>query len=479
MTDPLSVLKRATQFHHSARRSSSLSLVEDHTQPHTDDIYDFIGIGIGPFNLGLACLAQPISELRGLFLEQKSEFNWHPGMLLENVRLQTPFMADLVTMVDPTSPFSFLNYAKQNGRLYQFCIRENFFLLRQEYNLYCRWVIEQLSCLKFDTEVTHVDYLTESACYRIQIRHTKSGRTGFYFSKRLILGTGTQPSVPSCCNKLHSHFVHSAKYLHNKAQLFQKNNIVLVGSGQSAAEIFYDLLQNIDQHHYELHWFTRSAQFSPMDYTKLTLEMTSPDYLEYFYHLSQQQRYQLIKQQTHLYKGINTDLINNIYDLLYAKHLAHPGVTVTLHANSCLSEAYFNSATQQFTLDFFHQQQNKNFSKDCDALILATGYEYQLPRFLNGIKKRIVWEDGETENNVKPKVSRNYAIDFSGCEIFAQNLGLNTHGFITPDLSMAAYRNASIINAVLGHQYYSFEQNIAFQSFSAPDDIFSLTSARA
>jgi len=23
-------------------------------------IYDFIGIGIGPFNLGLACLAQPI-----------------------------------------------------------------------------------------------------------------------------------------------------------------------------------------------------------------------------------------------------------------------------------------------------------------------------------------------------------------------------------------------------------------------------------
>jgi hypothetical protein len=78
MTDPLSVLKRATQFHHSAIRSSALSLIEGSTKPHTDDIYDFIGVGIGPFNLGLACLAQPISELRGLFLEQKSEFNWHP-----------------------------------------------------------------------------------------------------------------------------------------------------------------------------------------------------------------------------------------------------------------------------------------------------------------------------------------------------------------------------------------------------------------
>ena len=480
MTDPLSVLKRATQFHHTARRSCSLSLVEDNTKPHTDDIYDFIGIGIGPFNLGLACLAQPIGELRCLFLEQKSEFNWHPGMMLENARLQTPFMADLVTMADPTSPFSFLNYAKQNGRLYQFCIRENFFLLRQEYNLYCRWVIEQLSCLKFDTEVVQVDYLTEASCYRIQIRHTKSGRSGFYFSKRLILGTGTQPSVPSCCTKLKSDFVHSANYLHNKTKLFKKESIALVGSGQSAAEIFYDLLQNIDQHNYELHWFTRSAQFAPMDYTKLSLEMTSPDYLDYFYHLPQQQRHQLIKQQAHLYKGINSDLINDIYDLLYVKHLTYSGITVKLHANTCLSDAHLNLTNQQFTLDFFHQQQNQHFSKNCDALILATGYEYQLPRFLNGIKNRIVWEDsGSKNNNAIPKASYNYAIDQSGCEIFAQNLGLNTHGFVTPDLSMAAYRNASIINAILGHPYYSIEKNIAFQCFSAPEDMFSLTLARA
>ncbi|RYY75169.1 MAG: alcaligin biosynthesis protein [Gammaproteobacteria bacterium] len=459
-------------------RSGSFSLIEGNIKPHTDDIYDFIGIGIGPFNLGLACLAQPIDELRGLFLEQKSEFNWHPGMLLENVRLQTPFMADLVTMADPTSPFSFLNYAKQNGRLYQFCIRENFFLLRQEYNFYCRWVIDQLSSLKFDTEVTHIDYLSEAACYRIQIKHTKSGRSGFYFAKRLVLGTGTQPSTPAFCNKLHDQFVHSAKYIHRKNELLKKNKIAVVGSGQSAAEIFYDLLQAIDQHNYELHWYTRAAQFSPMDYTKLSLEMTSPDYLEYFYHLPHQQRHQLIKQQAHLYKGINADLINSIYDLLYVKHLTHSGLVVNLHTNSSLDDAFYNPSTQQFRLDFFHQQQHQAFSTDCDALILATGYEYHLPRFLNDIKKRIVWEESEN-NYVKPKVSRNYSIDQAGGEIFAQNLGLDSHGFITPDVSMAAYRNASIINTILGHTYYSLEQNIAFQCFSAPDDIFSIASVRA
>ena len=46
------------------------------------------------------------------FLEAKTSFSWHPGMMLDGVHLQTPFMADLVTMADPTSPFSFLAYAK-------------------------------------------------------------------------------------------------------------------------------------------------------------------------------------------------------------------------------------------------------------------------------------------------------------------------------------------------------------------------------
>ena len=71
--------------------------------------------GSGPFNLGLACLTEPIDELDGLFLEAKPDFDWHSGMLLEGAHLQTPFMSDLVTLADPTSPYSFLNYLKEIG----------------------------------------------------------------------------------------------------------------------------------------------------------------------------------------------------------------------------------------------------------------------------------------------------------------------------------------------------------------------------
>ena len=141
-----------TQFSLSSQQQAA-------TQP-----YDFIAIGIGPFNLGLACLTQPLSQVNALFLDQNSGFDWHPGMMLESAHLQTPFMADLVTLADPTHPLSFLNYIKQQGRLYSFYIRESFFLMRKEYNQYCRWATERLSNLRFNTKVERVEFDQDSRC---------------------------------------------------------------------------------------------------------------------------------------------------------------------------------------------------------------------------------------------------------------------------------------------------------------------------
>ena len=72
-------------------------------------VHDVIAIGIGPFNLGLAALAAPVADLDVLCLDENPAFDWHPGLLLEGATLQTPFLADLVTLADPTSPYSFLN----------------------------------------------------------------------------------------------------------------------------------------------------------------------------------------------------------------------------------------------------------------------------------------------------------------------------------------------------------------------------------
>ena len=84
---------------------------------------------------------------------------------------------------------------------------------------------------------------------------------------------------------------------------------------------------------------------------------------------------------------------------------------------------------------------------------MATGYQYQQPQFIESIKDRIRWDE-----QGKYDVHRNYAIDHEGNEIFVQNAELHTHGFVTPDLGMAAYRNSYIIKELTGTDYYPIEK---------------------
>jgi lysine N6-hydroxylase len=416
--------------------------------------YDFVGIGLGPFNLGLACLTEPIAELDGVFLESKPDFEWHAGMFLDGAHLQTPFMSDLVTLADPTSPYSFLNYLKEKGRLYSFYIRENFYPLRVEYDDYCRWAAGKLSSVRFGTTVTEVTYEDE-----LYVVRTEAGDT--YRARHLVLGTGTVPFVPQACQGLGGDFLHNSQYMHRKAELRKKKSVTIVGSGQSAAEIYYELLAEIDVHGYQLNWVTRSPRFFPLEYTKLTLEMTSPDYIDYFRALPESTRYRLEKQQKGLFKGINADLIDSIFDLLYQKNVESGDrpVPTRLLTNSTLHTAAYQDGG--YTLGFHQDEQDKDFEIHTEGLVLATGYHYTPPAFLAPLRDRLRF-DGHGRFDV----ARNYAIDVTGRGVFLQNAGVHTHSITSPDLGMGAYRNSYIIRELLGTEYYPVEKTIAFQEFA-------------
>ena len=419
-------------------------------------IFDLLGIGIGPFNLGLAALSEPIDGFSCLFLDAKTEFDWHPGMLLSASRLQTPFMSDLVTMADPTSRYSYLNFAKQTGRLYPFYIRENFFLPRNEYNQYCQWVSKQLSNLRFGFKVTQLDYNAGEGIYHATGVDRRSGQPQTYLCRKLVLGTGTTPYVPDNSPLHDPRVMHSASYMQQKTYLQSQSAITVIGSGQSAAEIFYDLLQDIDTYGYQLNWMTRSPRFYPLEYTKLTLEMTSPDYVDYFHELSPEKRSRLIANQKSLYKGINAELINDIYDLLYQKRLVSD-IQCQLLTNVALDKIETSGDT--LTLKFNHLEQEYALEQQTGAVVLGTGYQYRLPEFIQGIKSQIEFDD-----RGQLAIQRDYGIDIRG-DIFIQNAGLHTHGISSPDLGMGCYRNATILQAVLGYAPYPIEDSIAFQTF--------------
>ncbi|QLH23679.1 lysine N(6)-hydroxylase/L-ornithine N(5)-oxygenase family protein [Streptomyces sp. Rer75] len=428
----------------------------------TPHIYDFVAVGLGPYNLGLACLTEPIEELDGLFLESKSDFDWHPGMLLDGVTLQTPFMADLVTLADPTSPYSFLNYLKESGRLYSFYIREIFYPLRAEYNKYCRWAAGKLTSVRFGHEVTGVTYDEADGLYTVRSRRP-TGETTEHRARHLVLGTGTPPFVPETCQGLGGDLLHNGRYLEHKEALQAKESITIVGSGQSAAEIYQDLLADIGSHGYRLNWVTRSPRFFPLEYTKLTLEMTSPEYVDYFHALPEDTRYRLESEQKGLFKGIDAELINSIYDLLYQQSVDGP-VPTRLLTNTALTEASYDESTGTYTLGLRHEEQERDFSLTTQGLVLATGYRYQVPAFLEPVRDRIRWDD-----HGRFDVARNYSIDTTGRGIFLQNGATQAHSLTSPDLGMGPYRNSWIIRELLGREHYPVEKSIAFQEFGAPE----------
>ncbi len=155
--------------------------------------YDVIGIGIGPFNLGLAALLEEKTSLSTAFFDETDVFQWHPGMLLDGTDLQVPFLADLVTFANPRSKYTFLNYAHIHERLMTFFFFNRFDVPRLEYNAYCQWVSQQLENCHFGTRVENVVYEADEKRYKVELLVKGKDIKRVVYANHLVVGTGSTP----------------------------------------------------------------------------------------------------------------------------------------------------------------------------------------------------------------------------------------------------------------------------------------------
>jgi lysine N6-hydroxylase len=431
--------------------------------------YDIVGVGTGPFNLSLAALAEPVGELRCLFLEARHEFSWHPGLLLEGTELQVPFLADLVTMVDPTSRWSFLSYLRAHERLFPFFFAERMHIPRREYDHYCRWVASSLPSCLFGAEVTELAW--DDAARAFIIRYT-DGDTGGHrtvLARAVVLGVGTQPTVPPpLAGLLGGRVFHSGDYLRYRPGLAGAHDVTVVGSGQSGAEVFLDLLQAQAEHGWRLRWLTRTPAFAPMEYSKLGLEHFTPDYVRYFRRLPQRTRERLVPAQWQLYKGISEQTIADIYDLLYERSVGGAPVDATLMPNTEVTAAAEDDAGG-YRLACRQTEEGRDFTVRTDRVVLATGYGTHRPDFLAPLEDLVDWDDsGRYQVDDEYRVTLDPRV---GGELYVQNAEMHTHGVGAPDLTLGAWRAATILNAVhrrkLGRPVHRLPRRAAFTTFGA------------
>ena len=437
-----------------------------------DQPLDLLGIGIGPFNLSLAALADRLPALRTAFYDQRPAFHWHPGLLIDGTTLQVPFLADLVTLADPASPWTFLNYLKSRDRLYPFYVAERFHIQRAEYDAYCRWVAESLPTTRFGHQVDTVRWNPGRG--QFEVDHTQldtngeAEALGRTHARNLVIGIGTTPYIPEPLRPLAEAptvpVVHSADYLRQRERLLTTPHVTVVGSGQSGAEVFLDLLRTRPAGAEGLTWIARTPAFAPMEYSKLGLEQFTPDYTRYFHDLAEPVRDRLVPQQWQLHKGIDHDTINAIHEELYRRTLDGGWPDVTLTPGVSVRTAG-RLGTNAIELHLEHEQQGVRTRLTTNAAVLATGYrERPLDQLLAPLEPYI-----RRDSAGRPRIGLDHRLDLDpsiqGAGIYVQNAERHTHGVGAPDLGLAAWRSAVILNAVTGAQPYPLPSRTAFTTF--------------
>jgi lysine/ornithine N-monooxygenase len=211
---------------------------------------DFIGIGFGPMHLSLACYfsdkAVPQEAVR--FFEKKSEFSWHSGLQFAGSRMQTPFLKDLASMRDPGSPFTFLSYLKAQGRLEAFIDNRILYPTRAEYEHYLRWAALKLeNYVDYHTTVEAIEPIVDAAGRMVNFKVFTPGGTAWR-CRSLSVAAGLSASYKTgACERV----VQVSDYEHRIVEFLQRDkvpgHVLVVGAGQSAAEVALDLLRRLPQ----------------------------------------------------------------------------------------------------------------------------------------------------------------------------------------------------------------------------------------
>jgi lysine N6-hydroxylase len=421
-------------------------------------VYELVGVGIGPANLSLAALLRRRLGLSAVFLDEKPAFSWHAGLLLPASQLQVHFLKDLVSLVDPTHPLSFPAFLVDGGRMYRMLIAGRARVPRKEFEDYYRWAADRLDNLRFGVSVSGVEWNGD-----IFVVHTSDGPL---LARNLVSGVGRRPYLPPCAAGHDPDRVFHASSLLDQRRDLAGRRVAVIGGGQSSAEVVYHLLTSSTDRPAQITWGTRRRSLLPLDDSPFVDEFFLPNYSRYFHRLPDDERAQLLEEQKLASDGISVELLHAIYrrlyDLEFVEGAGRPCRIIVDHELTGVRES-----GGEIILDWRSTRSGAITREAVDVAICATGYEHRLPRLLSGLADRLVQVRGE------PVVRSDFTLAWdgpAGNRIFVQNAARRAFGIADPNLSLLAWRSATIVNSLAGDPVYDTGSVSAAMDWRTPPD---------
>ncbi len=222
-----------------------------------------MGIGVGPSNLSLACLIAEkgiISNQELAFIEANERITWHSGQILPNATMLSDYVWDLVSPVEPTSRFSFLNYMKDKGKLQEFLISGIKRPRRSEFEDYLNWSARQIPFIEFGRKIINIDFNIEKSLF--EISSDIDGEEVLEFAQNIVLGVGKK-YIPIFNYPKSSKVILASDFMHKIISPLNLDDVVVIGSGQSSAEIISYLINNTCVN--KITWITKAASINDID----------------------------------------------------------------------------------------------------------------------------------------------------------------------------------------------------------------------
>ena len=175
-------------------------------------------IGAGPANLALAVAIEESGSTElarnSLILEQYEDVKWQRNLLLPWARSQVSYVKDLVTLRNPRSRFSFLNFMHERGELDEFVNFGTFYPFRWQVSAYQQWVADSLEQVRVRYNARAERALPIHAEDGSVVGWTVSLSDGdTVLCRDLVVGGGRDPHVPKVFTGLHGErVVHSTQY---------------------------------------------------------------------------------------------------------------------------------------------------------------------------------------------------------------------------------------------------------------------------